>query len=93
MSTIPPPTISRGDLTLQPSYFTSSLFVNPLREDIAHLVQLFTEKYLASDLSQPFSLFKQIWKEQGWNWLHLKVFDARARDKFVAVTLRLFAGE
>ena len=92
MSTSPPPPVSRGDLTLQPAFFTSSLFVNPLREDIAHLVRLFAEKYLSSDLKQPFALFKKIWAEQGWTWFHFKVFDARARDKFVSVTLRLFTG-
>ena len=93
MSTSPPPTVSRGDLTLQPSYFTSSLFVNPLREDVAHLVQLYADKYLASDFSKPFMLFKSLWEEQGWIWFHLKVFDARARDMFITVTHRVFAGE
>ncbi|KAJ3551444.1 hypothetical protein NM688_g4694 [Phlebia brevispora] len=91
MSTRSAPTVSRGDLTLQPSYFTSSLFVDPLREDIAHLVRLFAEKYLTSDLKQPFALFKRVWSEQGWCWFHLKVFDARARESFVRVTFRLFA--
>lgn len=46
MSTSPPPSVARGDITLQPSYFTSSLFVNPLREDIALLVQVFAQTYL-----------------------------------------------
>ncbi|KAF7796393.1 hypothetical protein EIP86_007570 [Pleurotus ostreatoroseus] len=87
----PVPTVGRGDLTLQPAYFTSSLFVDPLREDISHLVRLFAEKYLTGDQKQPFALFKKIWIEQGWSWFHLKVFDARAREKFVTVTLRLFA--
>lgn len=92
MSTVPSPTVSRGDLTLQPAYFTSSLFVNPLREDISHLIRLFAEKYLTGDLKEPFALFKKIWAEQGWSCFHFKVFDARSREKFVTVTLRLFAG-
>ena len=93
MSTLPAPTVSRGDLSLQPSYFTSSLFVNPLREDIANLIKAFAEKYLTGDLQQSFTLFRHVWAEQGWSWFHLKVFDSRAREKFVNVTMRLFAGE
>lgn len=46
MSTSPAPSVVRGDITLQPSYFTSSLFVEPLREDIAHLVHNFAQAYL-----------------------------------------------
>lgn len=46
MSTEPAPSATRGDVTLQPAYFTSSLFVNPLREDIARLVQEYAQTYL-----------------------------------------------
>lgn len=92
MSTSPAPQVSRGDLTLQPSYFTSSLFVYPLREDITNLIQTYSTRYFQSDRSQPFALFKSIWNEQGWTWLHLRVFDARAREKFLDVVFRLFIG-
>lgn len=92
MSTEPAPTTLRGEITLQPSYFTSSLYVYPLREDISLLTQAFSERYIQSARKSPFALFKTIWNEQGWTWLHFKVFDARAREKFLEVTLRLFAG-
>ena len=46
MSTEPAPSVTRGDVTLQPAYFTSSLFVNPLREDIAKLIQEYAQRYL-----------------------------------------------
>ncbi|KAI0815071.1 hypothetical protein BC629DRAFT_1469026 [Irpex lacteus] len=46
MSTDPAPSVTRGDVTLQPSYFTSSLFVEPLREDIARLIQAYAQQYL-----------------------------------------------
>ena len=46
MSTDPAPSVARGDITLQPSYFTSSLFVNPLRQDIVRLIQTYAHAYL-----------------------------------------------
>lgn len=93
MSTSAVPSASRGDITLQPSYFTSSLYVEPLREDISTLIKLFFEQYSqASPSSQPFALFKRLWTEQGWCWIHFKVFDGRARESFIAVTERLFLG-
>ncbi|KZT30711.1 hypothetical protein NEOLEDRAFT_1054196 [Neolentinus lepideus HHB14362 ss-1] len=90
MSLAPSPSVSRGTIILQPSFFTSSLYVNPLREDIIHLIQLFAEQYLRSPPAQPFALFKSIWNAQGWTWLHFKVFDVRTRDTFLQVTARLF---
>ncbi|KAI0094798.1 hypothetical protein BDY19DRAFT_988600 [Irpex rosettiformis] len=45
MSTDPAPSVTRGDVTLQPAYFTSSLFVHPLREDIANLIQDYAQSY------------------------------------------------
>jgi len=111
MSLAPSPSASRGDLTLQPSFFTSSLFVLPFRADIQHLIVLFSAQYPASNpdpapahipdpdtgndtgaVTQPFALFKKIWDEQGWTWVHLKVFDARARETFLRVVCRLFVG-
>jgi hypothetical protein len=51
MSTSPAPSVTRGDILLQPSYFTSTLYVNPLREDVAQLVQIFAQAYLNQDVS------------------------------------------
>ncbi|THH34123.1 hypothetical protein EUX98_g166 [Antrodiella citrinella] len=91
MSTSAAPTVTRGEITLQPSYFTSSLYVLPLRHDISCLIHTFEEQYMQSDKSSPFALFKQIWSAFGWVWLHFKVFDGRSRERFIGVTLRLFA--
>lgn len=92
MSVAPGPTAGRGDITLQPSYFTSSLFVHPFREDVSNLVRLFSDAYATSPTTQPFALFKTIWNEEGWVWMHLKVFDARSRDTYLKVVMRLFLG-
>jgi hypothetical protein len=92
MSLAPTHTTPRGHVALQPTYFTSSLFVDPAREDIDHLIRIYTERYGMSQLSQPFTLFKDIWSSQGWTWLHFKAFDARSRDAFLKVTMRLFSG-
>ncbi|KAH9950433.1 hypothetical protein B0H21DRAFT_723363 [Amylocystis lapponica] len=89
MSTSPAPSASRGEITLQPSYFTSSLYVEPLRQDIARLVDQFSQQY-AQAPAHPFALFKQLWTELGWCWVHFNVFDGRARESFISVTERLF---
>ena len=91
MSLVPSPSAVRGDVTIQPPYFTSSLFVNPFRADVEKLINLFVQEYTA-DVTQPFSLFKRIWQEQGWTWTHLKVFDPRTRHVYLTVACRLFVG-
>ncbi|KAJ7596872.1 hypothetical protein C8J56DRAFT_299611 [Mycena floridula] len=80
----------RGEAAIQPSYFTSWAYVTPLRQDIANLVADYEEQYIQSPTTKPFSLFKALWTSQGWPWLHLKIVDARSRDVFLAVTMRLF---
>ena len=82
----------RGDVSIQPAYFTSSLFVNPLREDIADLVQEFDQQLKFRPEARPFAVFKSLWVEHGWSWLHLKVLEPRAREMFLDVVLRLFLG-
>jgi len=89
---VPAPSSTRGEVTLQPSYFTSSLFVLNFREDILYLIQTFHDQYFQTHPTQPFTLFKAIWDIQGWTWMHLKVFDARAREAFLGVAVRLFLG-
>ena len=90
MSLTPSPSTSRGDLILQPSYFTSSLFVNPYRADVQRLLDLYAAEYAPP--APPFALFKRVWKSQGWLWMHLKVFDDRSREAFLRVATRLFVG-
>ena len=93
MSFAPSPSASRGGITVQPSYFTSSLYIHPLRDDIIHLIQVYTHHYVGTPSAQPFTLFKTIWNGLGWTWMHFKVFDSRSRDVFLKVTMRLFLGE
>ncbi|KAL0951416.1 hypothetical protein HGRIS_008108 [Hohenbuehelia grisea] len=89
-SVAPSPSTRPGFISLQPSYFTSSLYVNALREDIDALVKAFQEQYETDSQAKAFPLFKNIWKNHGWPWLHFKIFDYRSREKFLEVTLRLF---
>lgn len=94
---------AKGELTIQPAYFTSSLFVDALRQDVLELGQAFSAEYLACRSSskangehhglKPFDLFKSIWIRDGWKWLHLKVLEPRARETFVDVVLRILLGE
>lgn len=90
MSLAPSPSASRGELVLQPAYFTASLFVEPFRADVQSLIDLFISGY--AQAPKPFAFFKQLWTEHGWMWFHLKVFDARTRETFLRVTCRLFVG-
>jgi len=89
----PSPSIGRGDVVLQPNYFTSSIYVKALRDDLSMLILKYYEVYSHDVSMKPFSLFKTVWLSMGWNWLHFKVFDNRSRHKFLEVTLRLFLGE
>jgi hypothetical protein len=82
---------TRGDLILQPPFFTTSLFVDPFRADIERLIDLFVREH-ADHPARPFALFKRLWEEQGWNYMHLKIFDARTRHTYLAVACRLFIG-
>ena len=93
MSIAAPSPTSRGELILQPNYFTSSIYVKALRHDISILILRYHETYSQSASSTPFSLFKSLWLNQGWNCLHFKVFDDRSRRTFLDITLRLFIGE
>lgn len=93
MSVAPTVSSKKGEVILQPAYFTSSIFVEALREDILGLIAAFTEAYSqTAQPSQPFTLFKTIWTAQGWPWYHLRVLDDRSRDKFLQVVARLFVG-
>ncbi|KAN0100487.1 hypothetical protein V8E55_000471 [Tylopilus felleus] len=90
MSVAPSPSSSRGEIVLQPAYFTSSPFVHAARADIDSLVQQYAQQY-AHSLDRPFALFKEIWQSQGWSWIQFNVFDARSRAAFLRVMMRLFS--
>ncbi|KAF8640869.1 hypothetical protein AX17_000517 [Amanita inopinata Kibby_2008] len=90
MSVAPSPCASRGQLVLQPEYFTSCVYVQPLKQDITFLINLYHQQYTSSACQLPFALFKHLWVSQGWPWLHFKVYDDRSREAFLNVTLRLF---
>lgn len=77
---------------VQPAYFTSNLYVNAIRDDLMTLSHKYIQRYTV-DSSKPFQLFKDLWKGEGWKWLQFKVFDPRAREAFLDVTLRIFLGE
>lgn len=87
------PSRTRGELVLQPSYFTSSIFVKPLREDITTLIHSYHDLYTKHPPTQPFSLFRDLWSTLGWRWTHLMVFDDRPREMFLNVVHRLFLGQ
>ncbi|KAG8991791.1 hypothetical protein FRB90_001229 [Tulasnella sp. 427] len=78
--------------TLIPVYYTSDLFVNPLREDIADLLNAFAEHFEEDrdPPKEPFSLFKTLWTEQGWDLFHLRCDEPRSRWTFLRTVFRCF---
>src|SRR6266498_4161804 len=89
----PSPSAGRGEVVLQPNYFTSSVYVKALRDDLSTLILKYHEAYSQSASNKPFAVFKKVWLDMGWHWLHFKVFDSRSRQTFLEVTLRLFLGK
>src|ERR1700761_2754255 len=88
------PNYPRGELIVDPNFYTSTLFVDPLRQDIQNLLESFKEKYLSSTPPRRvFSLFQDVWNTQGWNYFHLSVIEDVDRDVFLTTTFRLFTGE
>lgn len=90
------PTIPRGITSvLRPFYYTSSLFVEPVREDILKLVTAFVDEYSSEPLEpeKPFTLFKKVWIDKGWDIVHLRVLDDYGRRVFLNTVTRLFVGE
>ncbi|KAF8642031.1 hypothetical protein AX16_009752 [Volvariella volvacea WC 439] len=83
------PSPSRGELALQPNYFTSSLFVKPFKDDIVTLIHAYHELYSKGANVQPFPLFKEVYTAHGWVWLHFKVIERRGREAFLQTVTRL----
>ncbi|KAG8891383.1 hypothetical protein FRC01_014736, partial [Tulasnella sp. 417] len=77
---------------LIPLYYTSDLFVDPLREDISDLLNAFAEHFEEGKEppSQPFSIFKSIWVDHGWDVFHLKCNEPRSRWTFLKTVFRCF---
>lgn len=95
VSVVPTSSAKKGEIALQPAYFTSSLFVDAFRADVAQLVASVAEVWTrqaeqGSQVEQPFAKFKEVWHLQGWPWLHVHVLEARARERFLGVVMRLF---
>lgn len=90
MSLIPSVKATSGS-TLHRSYFTSELFVTAAREDIATLLSTFD--HLVEDEPEPFTIFKQVWLKEGWEYVHLYILEPSARDEYLKTMFRLFVGE
>lgn len=94
MSVVVTSTAKKGEVVLLPNFFTSTLYVDPLRDDIGTLVNEYFQAWsLEYEAGKPFSVFKNVWKRMGWPWMHFKTLEARSRERFLEVTMRLFLGE
>lgn len=81
--------------TLTPPYYTSELFVTAARTDIGALLTAFNEQFGDPDNAPPypFTLFKSLWSEKDWNWIHFVCEEPRSRIDFLKTMFRLFIGE
>lgn len=87
------PNYPRGVLILDPAYYTSSVFVEPMRKDIQGLLEDFVLVYSSSPPPRRvFSIFKDVWSSRGWEFLHLCAIDDVVRDTFLITVFRLFLG-
>jgi len=85
------PNYPRGEVILDPIFYTSSPFVEPFRADIEQLLQTFKVQYTVSPPPRRvFSLFKELWRSTGWSFLHLSVLEDLDRDAFTLTVFRLF---
>ncbi|GJJ14248.1 hypothetical protein Clacol_008512 [Clathrus columnatus] len=94
MLIVPTPSIPRGsEPSLQGYYYTSSLFISSLQQDINALLTTYAHAYARDPFEpeKPFELFKSTWKTLGWNYAHLRCVDAK-RPVFVGVVGRCFVG-
>ncbi|KAH7106783.1 hypothetical protein BKA62DRAFT_765362 [Auriculariales sp. MPI-PUGE-AT-0066] len=85
-----PSTARKNALAVQPYYYHSSVFVDHTREDILGLLATFEESCAPETIPRSFALFAAVWKQCGWDAIHLKVLDPRGREAFLDVTARLF---
>ena len=86
-----------GKLIDTKTYYTSSLFVNPLREDAENLSLAFIARcqlgHAENEGTKPYEWFKEVWKSQGWHLYHLRCISARPRKAFLETVFRIFLGE
>lgn len=87
------PNYPRAVLILDPDYYTSSIFVEPMRNDIQKLLEDFVSSYSSSTPPRHvFIIFKDVWSGGGWEFLHLCAIDDVVRDTFLVTVFRLFIG-
>ncbi|KZT39792.1 hypothetical protein SISSUDRAFT_1060849 [Sistotremastrum suecicum HHB10207 ss-3] len=76
---------------LDPKYYYSSLFVDAFTEDLVDLLRTFHDQYtLKPPPRHAFDIFKDIWRQKGWNWIHLKELTDAPREAFLDTCFRIF---
>ena len=75
-------------------YFTSDLFVDPLRKDVTTLLNAFSEGLeVDPPLEDPEALFQELWVQKDWNVIYLKCTSSESRAEFIKTVTRVFIGE
>ncbi|KAF8323265.1 hypothetical protein DL93DRAFT_670915 [Clavulina sp. PMI_390] len=81
---------------LQGAFYSSSLFVDPLRQDIDDLLRAFVDRCKVAlsnkEDPKPFRWYKEIWVRQKWDFFHLRCIQNPSRKSFLEVTFRCFLG-
>jgi hypothetical protein len=79
--------------TVQPLWFRSEPFIEDARADVAELLATFEVAWEARPQGQsPFQVFRQAWRQQGWDRVHLAIVDATLRPDWIDSMARLMLG-
>jgi len=75
-------------------YYTSEVFVTALRDDIKVLLAAFeaawaAQKDAAGDVL-PYHVFKDVWKQTGWIYIHLSITEPALRHDWARLVYRGF---
>jgi hypothetical protein len=93
MAIVPTSTAKKGEVVLQPAFFTSSFFVDPFKGDLGALTLTYHEAWQKEhEGGQPFTVFKHVWIDMGWPWMQFKTLEDRSRHQYLGVTMRLLFG-
>lgn len=81
-------------IVLQPLFFQSKGYVEPLRQDVDKLLNQFADDWSQSsqDSESPFSVFKSLWASTGWRHVHLAVIEPGLRPRWWDALTRAFSG-
>jgi hypothetical protein len=79
--------------TVQPLWFRSEPFIEDARADVDDMLAAFEAAWETRPQDQsPFQVFRQAWRQQGWDRVHLAIVDATLRPEWIDSMAKLMLG-